>query len=174
MHLYPKIMSFKRNLFIPTKNDYIRGRKRPAVDCILCSIIENNPLVDCLLIWKNELLGISVNLYPYNAGHLLIFPVRHIKDVRELTKAEAANLFELTKICLSELDKLYEPHGYNIGFNIGDASGASIEHLHQHIVPRYPKELGFVDIVSGAKIIIEDPKITMKRLREAFSKAHML
>jgi ATP adenylyltransferase len=66
------------------------------------------------------------------------------------------------------LDEIYKPAGYNIGYNVGEASGASIEHLHQHVVPRYSRELGFVDITAGAKIIIEDPATTLEKLKEAF------
>jgi ATP adenylyltransferase len=61
------------------------------------------------------------------------------------------------------------PSGYNIGYNVGEASGASIEHLHQHVVPRYSRELGFVDITAGAKIIIEDPEVTLQNLKAAFA-----
>ena len=67
------------------------------------------------------------------------------------------------------LDKEYMPQGFNIGFNIGEASGASIAHLHRHIVPRYKNELGFIDIVGGAKIYIEDPKETVKKIKKSFS-----
>lgn len=113
-------------------------------------------------------MAISANLYPYNAGHLLLFPRRHMVDIREMTEEESRRMMQLTGHCMTILDLVYAPHGYNVGFNIRDASGASIEHLHQHIIPRYPKELGFVDIVAGAKIIIEDPETTMKKLRTAF------
>ncbi|HEY9069328.1 MAG TPA: HIT domain-containing protein [Candidatus Ozemobacteraceae bacterium] len=162
-------MTFKRQLYIPGKRDYIKGQRRPDVDCILCAILDGNARVDRLMIWEDELFVVSANLYPYNAGHLLLFPRRHILDPRELTPAEVTRMAEVQSICLDALDKVYEPAGYNIGSNIGEASGASIEHLHQHIVPRYPKELGFVDICAGAKIIIEDPHVTMEKLRAAIA-----
>ncbi|HOY66912.1 MAG TPA: HIT domain-containing protein [Candidatus Ozemobacteraceae bacterium] len=162
-------MTFKRQLYIPGKRDYIKGQRRPDVGCILCAILDGNARVDRLMIWEDELFVVSANLYPYNAGHLLLFPRRHILDPRELTPAEVTRMAEVQSICLDALDKVYEPAGYNIGSNIGEASGASIEHLHQHIVPRYPKELGFVDICAGAKIIIEDPHVTMEKLRAAIA-----
>ncbi|MBF0544830.1 MAG: HIT domain-containing protein [Candidatus Riflebacteria bacterium] len=160
-------MAFKKNLFVPNKLDYIRGNKRPEVKCILCSILENDPKVESLLLWKNDLIAVSLNLYPYNPGHLLFFPIRHIVDIREMTDIEADNLFKLNKKFMDILDKLYFPKGYNLGFNIKDASGASIDHLHQHLVPRYFKELGFVDLISGSKIIVEDPIVTLGKLKKA-------
>ena len=163
-------MTFSRHIFIPNKRDYIKGGKRPEVDCILCSILEGDDRVDQLLVWEDPLFAVSVNLYPYNPGHVLLFPRRHMHDLRELTHEEDKQLALLTRETMSILDDLYEPAGYNIGCNIGDASGASIWHLHQHVVPRYPKELGFVDVTAGAKIIIEDPVVTMKNLKKEFSK----
>ncbi|HNV71667.1 MAG TPA: HIT domain-containing protein [Candidatus Ozemobacteraceae bacterium] len=160
-------MAFRRHIFVPNKRDYIRGRRRPTVECILCSILKGDPQVESLLVWHDENFAVSVNLYPYNAGHLLVFPARHVFDLRELHPHEVLGMFELTRHFLKLLDHVYEPAGYNIGCNMGDASGASIEHFHQHIVPRYPKELGFVDIVAGAKILIEDPQVTMEKLRHA-------
>ncbi|MBF0499561.1 MAG: HIT domain-containing protein [Candidatus Riflebacteria bacterium] len=166
-------MTFKKHLFVLNKSDYIRGKRRPKVDCILCAILRGDPAVESLLITHDELVAVSANLYPYNAGHVLIFPTRHIYDLRELTEAEDKAFMAMTRQCLDLLDRLYTPAGYNIGFNIGDASGASIDHLHQHVVPRYPKELGIVDIISGTKIIIEDPSVTMTRLREAFAEKNV-
>lgn len=159
---------FKKNLFTPGKRDYILGVNRPVVSCILCSILEGDERVESLMVYQDDLVAISANLYPYNAGHLLLFPRRHIIDPRELSQEENDAMFAILKTSMKHLDMLYKPCGYNIGYNIGDASGASIEHLHQHIVPRYPKELGFVDITSGTKIIIEDPSKTMEKLRAAF------
>ncbi|NLM17371.1 MAG: HIT domain-containing protein [Candidatus Riflebacteria bacterium] len=161
-------MVYDKQLFIPNKRDYIKGDKRPDVECIICSILDEDPEVTNLLIWKNDQLGISVNLYPYNAGHVMIFPTRHVTDVRELTEEEMLNIERLTAKTMDILDKQYQPAGYNIGYNIGYASGASVKHLHKHIVPRYIRELGFMDVIGGSKIIIEDPKVTVKNLTEAF------
>lgn len=162
-------MTFRQQLFIPNKRAYIQGSNRPAVDCIICSIINNEPEVANLTVWKNEVVALCANLYPYNAGHLLLFPLRHITDPRQFNDQEMYQMSVVLKHSLDRLDKVYQPSGYNIGFNIGEASGASIDHIHQHIVPRYSRELGFVDITAGAKIIIEDPNVTLEKLREAFS-----
>ncbi|PKL45770.1 MAG: histidine triad (HIT) protein [Candidatus Riflebacteria bacterium HGW-Riflebacteria-1] len=162
-------MTFRKQLFIPNKRAYITGLQRPSVDCIICSIINDDPAVSNLTVWKNTKVAACANLYPYNAGHILLYPLRHIEDPRELTAEESAQMHTLLCQSLARLDSVYHPEGYNIGYNIGEASGASIEHLHQHIVPRYPRELGFVDITAGAKIIIEDPNVTLTRLREAFA-----
>ncbi len=162
-------MTFRQQLFIPNKRAYILGQNRPDVGCIICAIINDVPEVANLTVWKNETIAVCANLYPYNAGHLLLFPLRHITDPREMTTPEALQMRALLNVSLDRLDRVYTPAGYNIGFNIGEASGASIDHIHQHIVPRYSRELGFVDITAGAKIIIEDPNHTLEKLKEAFS-----
>jgi ATP adenylyltransferase len=161
-------MSAWKNLFVPNKMDYARGKKRPDVECILCAIISGDERVEKLEVYQSELFFVSLNLYPYSPGHLMVFPKRHIVDIRELTSEEVEQLHNLQNLCLNVLDKVYSPHGYNIGYNIGSAAGASIQHLHLHIVPRYQRELGFIDIIGGAKIIVEDPNRTQYRLREAF------
>ncbi len=156
------------NLFNFSKIEYIRGKKRPTVDCILCAIKDKNPEVDSLDVYSTRFSTVCVNLYPYNSGHLLIFPNRHIEDIRKLTDEEILDIEHLTQKSINILEKLYLPAGFNIGYNLGHQSGASISHIHRHIVPRYPNEIGFIDIIGGAKIIIEDPQMTMVRLREAF------
>ena len=157
-----------RNIFSINKMAYCRG-ERPKVDCILCEIINHSGKVEELEVYRNDLFMVCVNLFPYHSGHLLIAPLRHIVDVRDMTEAEQTAVQTLLNRTLDILDSLYAPHGYNIGYNIGHASGASIPHIHMHIVPRYENELGFVDIISGSKLIVEDPVITQKRLRGAFA-----
>lgn len=158
----------RHNLFVPNKLAYVKGNARPKVDCILCAIIEESNQVDRLEVYQSARFTVSLNLYPYAPGHLLIFPKRHLVDVRQLTEGEVLELHTLQRLCLEILDDVYQPGGYNVGYNIGDASGASIEHLHLHIVPRFPRELGFMDVIDGARIIVEDPKVTQQKLREAF------
>jgi len=160
-------MQIKRNLFVPSKIKYVRGDK-PEVDCILCAVIAGDPKVASLEILRTDLFCICANLYPYSPGHLLVFPNRHMEDVRSYTSREAREMFLLEKVSLDVLDEVYKPQGYNIGYNIGDWSGNSIRHLHLHIVPRYRNELGFVDIITEARIIVDDPRKNLPRLRLLF------
>jgi len=154
--------------FVANKMNYIKGDNRPKVECILCSIVENDPQVDILDLYRGENFIITLNLYPYNPGHLLIFPKRHIETITPFTKEEILELHELELLSFEVLTKEYNTTSFNIGYNIGYASGASIKHLHMHIVPRYERELGFAEIISGTKVIAEDPRNTLKRLRKAF------
>ncbi|PKL15142.1 MAG: hypothetical protein CVV50_01080 [Spirochaetae bacterium HGW-Spirochaetae-6] len=119
---------------------------------------------------KGELVSISLNLYPYNPGHLMIFPHRHIEDLREIAPEEETELSYLTKLSLNLLEKVYQATGFNLGYNMGPFSGASINHLHLHIVPRYPNEVGFLDILSGTKLIVEEPQLTQSRLKAEIAK----
>jgi ATP adenylyltransferase len=160
----------RKNLFIPGKMAYIRGEQKPNVDCILCAIVAESDKVARLEAYRSELSLVTLNLYPYAPGHLMVFPKRHITDPRMLTAEESVDLCNLQGMCLDVLDHVYSPHGYNIGYNIGDAGGASIAHLHLHIVPRYRKEMGFIDIIGGVKIIIEDPNVTLAKVRGGFDK----
>jgi ATP adenylyltransferase len=163
-------MSLKyNNLFSLNKLSYIKGKK-PDVDCILCSIIRKDNNVDKLLVKEGTHAAVCVNKFPYNSGHLLIFPKRHIKDYRELSRSEEAEIAKLLRKSLDVLETLYSPLGYNAGYNIGEFAGASIPHLHMHVIPRYKNELGFIDIIGGAKIIVEDPALTMRKLRASFNK----
>jgi ATP adenylyltransferase len=162
----------RNNLFVPDKMEYARGGKRPDVECILCAIVEENDKVARLDVYRSGLFVVALNLYPYTPGHLMVFPKRHVTDPRTLNDEEVAELHKTQNLCLDVLEGLYTPHGFNLGYNMGNAGGASIEHLHLHIVPRYRRELGFIDIIGGVKIIIEDPKVSLSRLREAFAKAN--
>ncbi len=158
-----------KQLYIPSKLEYVKG-KRPDVDCIFCAVAEGDKKVDKLEVCRTKRWVASVNLHPYNPGHILLFPIRHTVDVRDLTKTEDAELRSLQSLSLDVLDAVYTPGGYNIGYNIGRPAGASIEHLHLHIVPRYSNEAGFLDILSETRTIVEDPKQTVAKLTRMFRK----
>lgn len=132
--------------------------------CILCLIRDEAEGVESLKVWENERFFITVNLYPYNPAHLMIAPVRHITDIRYLTPKEESELNSIRRYLLNILDTLYSPSAYNIGFNMGLEAGASIEHLHLHIIPRYPRELGIADLIAGKRVLVEDPKTTQEKI----------
>lgn len=160
----------KKHLFIPSKKEYIRG-KRPQVDCILCAVIAEDDKVVDSKVFSNKLVTVALNLYPYNPGHLMIFPNRHMEDISEMSIDEVMEMHDLTVLSMKILRELYHPQGFNIGYNMGEASGASIKHLHQHIVPRYRNELGFVDIITGSKIFVEDPVHALTKIKKEFLEA---
>ncbi|MEW5768044.1 MAG: HIT domain-containing protein [bacterium] len=157
----------RNNLFVPSKLEYVRGQ-RPKVACILCAVADNDERVERLVVYREAGFIVSLNLYPYSPGHLMIFPERHVLDIRELNDEEGTRLHQLTKLSLDILERIYQPYGFNLGYNIGRPSGASLEHLHLHIVPRYGNEVGFLDVINGARVIVEDPLKTREKLKDAF------
>ncbi len=164
-------MEFESYLWIPTKAGYVRGEEKPDVDCILCSIRDEDSRVKSLEVWRNENDIAVLNLYPYNPGHLMVFPQRHVIEPSDLTDEEMLQFFLSINLAIKVLKGRYAPKGFNIGFNIGEVSGASIPHLHAHVVPRYGSELGFVDIIGGAKVLIENPETYLEEMKAAFEAA---
>jgi ATP adenylyltransferase len=146
----------RKYLFSTNKIHYARG-DRPNVECILCGVIDQNPLVTNLAIVHTNLSIVSVNLYPYNPGHLIIFPKRHLLNFADVTDAEILDIHNLTTKAVKIISKAWRAEGFNIGYNIGKNSGGSIPHIHQHIVPRFPNEVGFLDVFCNTRIVIYDP-----------------
>lgn len=146
------------------KYAYVKGERPPG--CILCLIRDRNEAVVDLSVHRDPLFIAAVNLYPYNPGHLLVFPTRHLIDLRDLEPAEETHLARLTRYLLDRLDSLNLAGGYNLGYNMGRAAGASIDHLHLHIIPRFPNELGIADLLAGKRVLVENPLETVRRLRE--------
>ena len=139
--------------------------------CILCLIRDESEEVTNLTVYSDELFTVSVNLYPYNPGHVMLFPNRHIEDVRDLTEREERVATALTRRFLDALDTTHQPAGFNIGYNMGASAGASIDHLHLHIIPRYPREIGIADLVAGKRVLIEDPRVTQERLMKEIGRS---
>lgn len=154
-------------LFNTEKIKYVKGEK-PCVDCILCALIAGDPSVTSLTVYRDDKFIVAMNLFPFNPGHLMIFPLRHVTDISGLTDEEASEMHRLLVKCVKVLDEEFTPSGYNVGYNLGNGSGASIAHIHQHVVPRYSNEVGFLDVLSGTRVIVSDPKTVMLKLRDRF------
>jgi ATP adenylyltransferase len=149
------------------KLTYVQNAKPDG--CILCLIRDKSPDVVDLSVCSDDSFIASVNLYPYNPGHLIVFPVRHIEDIRQYTPEESAALHGMTCRLLSVLDSVYNPAGYNIGYNMGLNAGASIRHLHLHIIPRFPREIGIAELVGGKRVLVEGPYETADKLRKVLA-----
>jgi len=146
--------------------DKINYIKSPKPDgCILCLLVKKSPQVVDLTVWENDNFLVCVNLYPYNPAHLLLVPKRHITDIREMTKEEEMQFSAIQREFLDILDRIYQPSAYNIGYNMGLSAGASIQHLHLHIIPRYPREVGIADLIAGKRVLVENPEKSAERIR---------
>lgn len=159
-------MVFKDWLQALGKLEYVQGKKRPTIDCILCGIRDDDDRVVTLKIYHDDILFITLNLYPYNPGHLMVVPNRHVLRFIDLNKDEISHVMRTIQGLQLLLDDLYHPHGYNIGMNEGKIAGGSIEHLHFHIVPRYGAELGFIDIVGKTRVLPEGLNDVKEKLEE--------
>ncbi len=162
-------MVFDKWLRALGKLEYAQGTNRPKIDCILCGVRDNDERVVSLKFYEDELIFISLNLYPYNPGHCMVVPNRHILRILELTKEEAERVFRTIQGLQLLFDDLYSPKGYNIGFNEGLA-GASIPHLHCHFVPRFGSELGYIDIIGKTRVVVEGLDSVKKKMEENIHK----
>ena len=135
-----------------------RGKwvKKPHVKhdkCIFCAIAKGDKSVPTKIVHKDKEMMVIMNIFPYNPGHLQIVPIRHVQEPKDLTKAEFDRFFWLGTKTLELLKKTFNPQGFNIGINLGEVAGASIQHLHMQIVPRYRRETGFMEIFSHTKVM---------------------
>ena len=152
------------------KLEYVQGKSRPDVECILCSIKKNDEKVVSLKIYEDSICFVVLNIYPFNPGHLMCIPNRHITKYTELTKTELLHLNRTIQGLQLLLGELYNPKGYNIGINQGGSAGGSIDHLHIHLVPRFGEELGFIDIIGKTRVLPEGLDSVKKKLTQNINK----
>ena len=146
-------------LWTPHRMTYIAGETRPEggyekpAGCPFC-LAPALPDEDNLVVARGEQVYALLNLYPYNPGHLLVCPYRHVADYTELTEAETAELAAFTRKAMRVVRHTSSPHGFNIGMNQGSVAGAGIAaHLHQHVVPRWGGDANFMPVIGRTKVL---------------------
>ena len=139
-------------IWTPHRMAYVRT----AVDdegCPFCAI-PSHPDEESLLVARGESTYVVLNLHPYNPGHLMVLPYRHVADLTDLTADEAAELMAMTQQALRTVRAVSRPHSFNVGLNLGRSAGGSLsEHLHQHVVPRWTGDANFITVVGGTKTL---------------------
>jgi ATP adenylyltransferase len=146
-----------RRLWMPHRMAYLKGENRATGDspeeCPFCRA-PKLPDADGLIVARGTRVFTVLNLYPYNSGHLMVLPYRHVADYTELDPAETTELAEHTKLAMTALRAASGAQGFNIGMNMGAAAGAGIAaHLHQHVVPRWGGDTNFMPVVAGTKVL---------------------
>jgi len=146
-----------QRLWAPHRMSYLEGENRPLagneIKCPFCRIAELDD-AEALIVARGKEAYVVMNLYPYNAGHLLVCTNRHVAELPELTESECNEVQSLTAHGMKVLRKVSNASGFNIGINQGDVSGAGIAgHFHQHIVPRWAGDANFMPIIGKTKVI---------------------
>jgi ATP adenylyltransferase len=143
-------------LWTPHRMAYIKGETTPSDEpgeCPFCRI----PMLEdreALVPARGRTVYAVLNLHPYNPGHLMVVPYRHVAGLDELTDEEAHELVRMTQQALRALRTVSSPHGFNVGLNLGGVAGGSLAaHLHQHVVPRWSGDANFIAVVSQTKVI---------------------
>jgi len=158
-------------LWAPWRLAYVSGASGSKTDddCIFCNT--SAPGRGELILVRGRLTYVILNLYPYNNGHLMVVPNRHIAELAETTAEERVELIDLTRLSEMALAEGYRPDGVNVGINLGRTSGAGIqEHLHVHLVPRWSGDTNFMGVIADTRVLPEDLTQSASRLRPIFER----
>jgi len=153
------------HLWAPWRAAYILQTEKAG--CFLCDKPKETKDETNLILHRGKSNFIILNSFPYNPGHLLVAPYRHIGNLNALTDEEAKEHFEMVKLGLRLLIEVTKPSGFNIGMNLGKVSGAGLDdHLHSHIVPRWLGDTNFMAVTSNTKVLSEGLADTYRKLKE--------
>ena len=144
------------------------GAKEPG--CVMCRALEGAGEADSLVVHVGAHDFVVMNLYPYNAGHIMIAPRRHVATLADATAEELGEMMSLARRAEAVFREVYKPDGMNIGMNLCRPAGAGVaEHIHLHAVPRWTGDTNFMGVVGGVRVIPEDPLEAASRLRPYFA-----
>ncbi|MFD7655534.1 HIT family protein [Actinosynnema sp. NPDC059797] len=161
-----------QRLWTPHRLSYVRGEGKAVGDepagCPFCRVTGLDD-AEGLILARGELVFAVLNLYPYNPGHLMVLPYRHVPDYTDLTPAETVEFAEFTQRAMRVIRRVAGPHGFNIGMNQGVVAGAGIAaHLHQHVVPRWGGDANFMPVIGHTKVLPQLLPETRALLAEAW------
>lgn len=157
-------------IWTPHRMAYVRA----ATDepgCPFC-VIPGQPEDESLVVARGETTYAVLNLHPYNPGHLMVVPYRHVAGLEDLTPEESAELMTMTQQAIRVIRSVSQPHAFNVGINLGGPAGGSLaDHLHQHVVPRWSGDANFITVIGGTKTLPQLLADTRRLLAEAWRDA---
>ncbi len=137
--------------------------------CVFCTLLEQGDPDGERILHRGERAFVTLAKYPYNPGHLLVLPIRHTAELEDVEPEEAQEIHRLLQRCLKALRAVSEPHGFNVGLNLGEAAGAGIAaHLHWHLVPRWQGDTNFMPVLADVRVMPQHLNTTWKLLRDAW------
>ena len=160
-------------LWAPWRNAYVVNKK-PSRSCLFCRAHRSSPKEDPknLVLLRARHSFVIFNRYPYNNGHLMVTPNRHVASLDQLTDPERLDLLRLLDRSLSLLKKTFRPAAFNVGINLGRMAGAGVpNHVHLHVVPRWAGDTNFMPVLTGTKVISDSLQSAYRKLRKNLSQA---
>lgn len=159
-------------LYTPWRMKYIRGETKPDDGgCVFCKLVHDldNPQV----IARSEHVFVSLNIYPYSNGHLMVIPYQHVSSQEDLSVEALTDIMVTVNKALGAIRKLYDPSAFNLGVNLGKAAGAGIaEHYHFHIVPRWWNDASFMTTIGNTRVIPDTLENIGNELREVWAELY--
>ena len=161
-------------MWAPWRSEYINGTVNPDKPkndaCVFCEALKADNDEERFSIYRGEAAFVILNLFPYNNGHMLVLPNRHISRPDMMTDQERVEVMNLVVKAQSVLYQVYHPAGVNIGANIGAAAGAGIaQHMHFHVLPRWNADVNFMTAVANTRVIPEALSETWRKIRDAWN-----
>lgn len=162
----------RKILWAPWRGEYVSGKKEPG--CIFCVPEVSLPDDNRLILYQDDLVVVIMNKFPYNPGHLLIAPRRHVAELEDLTEKEVLSIFKITQRAIKILKEVFKPHGFNLGFNLGKVAGAGYpDHIHLQLVPRWEGDVNFLAVFDEVKVISQHLVTQYKTLFPYFQKINL-
>jgi ATP adenylyltransferase len=156
-------------LYTPWRLAYVTGAAKSA-ECVFCTALANGD-ADPLIVYRGTRAFVILNLFPYNNGHLMIVPSRHLGSVVDATPEELTELMALARRSEIALREAFNPQGLNMGLNLGKAAGAGVlDHLHLHAVPRWTGDTNFMTIVGQTRVLPQELPVTADKLKPIFER----
>ena len=156
------------HLWAPWRIEYVRLEKMEG--CIFCRFSQENNDEKNLILHRSKYGFIIMNNYPYNPGHVMVAPYRHVGSIEDLSDEEVMNMYHLVSLAVQAIKRAMRPQGFNIGINMGRVAGAGIEgHIHIHIVPRWNGDTNFMPVIGDTKVIVQGMKESYEELKKEIS-----
>jgi len=157
-------------IWAPWRLAYVKDAAKDSEDeCIFCAKPAADDDEANLIVHRGERAFVILNLYPYTNGHLMVAPFEHTGRIQDLPTETVAEMMALAKQSMDGLERVYDPHGYNVGFNQGRVAGAGVEHhIHMHVVPRWGGDTNFMPVIADTKVMPQTLEQSYEALRGAF------
>ncbi|MFN8159842.1 MAG: HIT domain-containing protein [Solirubrobacterales bacterium] len=157
-------------IWAPWRLSYVKDAAKDIEEaCIFCAKPPERRDQENLIVHRGERCFVILNLYPYTNGHLMVAPYEHTARLQDLEPDTVAEMMDLARRAMNRLEEVYDPHGYNVGFNQGRAAGAGVEHhIHMHVVPRWGGDTNFMPVIADTKVMPQTLEESYEALRKGY------